>query len=568
MAYSSENSCKNDCSCDSCKSSHKNTQSEGFKQKAAYLINKTKTASNKLKDAITLGLGDTHGQEWTSTSNLSGAFPGAGTAAAAAYNIGRRAVDAFRESSEYIGSQEHYNDLVERNKRDIDNFKKERDPYARQYLQHIAQKSLQNVQNHPLHSKQPIKEDLNAPTSLPSHYVTHVFSFGEGQEAEHVGTWNGDKFTANDPNHPVYGDNGSYRKNNRRAPPATTMRDPHQGPPNEVHVVEKPNKELDKNDKHSVNHWHEHHTSMATMYDSLAKTTGTAKEKYEWRKKAAHHQDEAMKVRPEFYTNPVTGKPNEPHHVKDFEKWSPKPKETSDEKKAEDMLKESKEDLKMTKTLPRGVVKKGPGETYGDVDKCAPPTKDKDKKDTVVSGETGEEYSNKSQTEVKKMSEDKYSKLAELAFGHLNQNNQFRSAPIDEEILNESGDTQKGRDRLKALAQRTLEGTVKKVKTAPGYPYDKKTIQSRAVERGQETLRRIMRRIDDRGFKPREESINQRFPDVERDIAAIMKESYKKNKMMEDATNIHITTPEQRGDWLNVGRGSMNVLDYINKYKV
>ena len=47
-----------------------------------------------------------------------------------------------------------------------------------------------------------------------------------------------------------------------------------------------------------------------------------------------------------------------------------------------------------------------------------------------------------------------------------------------------------------------------------------------------------------------------------------MKESYKKTKLKEDATNIYIATPEQREDWLNVGRGSMDVLDYINKYKV
>jgi hypothetical protein len=55
---------------------------------------------------------------------------------------------------------------------------------------------------------------------------------------------------------------------------------------------------------------------------------------------------------------------------------------------------------------------------------------------------------------------------------------------------------------------------------------------------------------------------------LEYSIQEIMKESYKKKKMMEDAMNVYIATPEQREDWLNVGRGAMDVSDYINKYKV
>jgi hypothetical protein len=55
---------------------------------------------------------------------------------------------------------------------------------------------------------------------------------------------------------------------------------------------------------------------------------------------------------------------------------------------------------------------------------------------------------------------------------------------------------------------------------------------------------------------------------VEASIQEIMRESNKKRKMMEDATNIHIATPEQRQDWLEVSRGAMDVMNYINKYKV
>ena len=70
------------------------------------------------------------------------------------------------------------------------------------------------------------------------------------------------------------------------------------------------------------------------------------------------------------------------------------------------------------------------------------------------------------------------------------------------------------------------------------------------------------------GPRPVKENLNQRFPDVERDITAIMKESYKRAKLKEDAMNIHIATPEQRNDWLDVSKGAMDVVDYINKYKV
>jgi len=55
---------------------------------------------------------------------------------------------------------------------------------------------------------------------------------------------------------------------------------------------------------------------------------------------------------------------------------------------------------------------------------------------------------------------------------------------------------------------------------------------------------------------------------VEASIQEIMKKTYEKKKMMEDATNIHIATPEQRQDWLEVSRGAMDVMNYINKYKV
>lgn len=65
-----------------------------------------------------------------------------------------------------------------------------------------------------------------------------------------------------------------------------------------------------------------------------------------------------------------------------------------------------------------------------------------------------------------------------------------------------------------------------------------------------------------------EDNINNRNYAVEQDIAEIMKNTYWRKAMQEEAMNIYIASSEQREDWLNVGRGSMDVLDYINKYKV
>jgi hypothetical protein len=47
-----------------------------------------------------------------------------------------------------------------------------------------------------------------------------------------------------------------------------------------------------------------------------------------------------------------------------------------------------------------------------------------------------------------------------------------------------------------------------------------------------------------------------------------MAKTFEKRKMFEDASNIAIISPEQRQDWLNVSTGSMEVVDYFNKYKV
>lgn len=151
----------------------------------------------------------------------------------------------------------------------------------------------------------------------------------------------------------------------------------------------------------------------------------------------------------------------------------------------------------------------------------------------IKAGKTGEEYE-----DVKNMSQDKYTKLAEAAFGSLNQNNPFRSAPLNREV------------------EQMVEGDVIQF---PSKPKPTSTKPSKVITTA---TRRPA------GPRPVKENLNQRFPGVEGDIAAIMKESYKKKKMMEDATNMHITTPEQREDWLNVGRGAMDVIDYINKYKV
>lgn len=381
MKNKSEGSCSKGCLCDTCSGQSKSIKSEAFKEKAADLVRKTKEAGKKIKNAVTLGLGDTHGQEWTTTSNLSGALPGAGTTAAAALNVARRTVDAFREASDpYYNSAEHLQDLKDTEQehlRNAEQASKNKNYEGAQRYRQMAKEVAQRITNHPLNQKaESMLKELN-------------FKVG----------------------------------------------------------------------------------------DTL-------------------------------------------HKVDD-----------------------------VTKTLPRGVEKKGPGEAYGDVEKCAPAPKDKDK--TVVAGKTGEEYS-KPQEEVKQMKEDKYARLAEAAFGPLNRSNPFRSASLNEE-----------QETKKAAQQGAMEEEVEHIDEGDvvQFPRPKPTPKPSSKVITTATRRPA-------GPRPVKENLNQRFPDVERDIAQIMKESYKKTKLKEDATNIYIATPEQREDWLNVGRGSMDVLDYINKYKV
>jgi hypothetical protein len=439
MAYSSENSCKKGCSCDSCKGGHKSIRSEAFTDKIKGLVDKTKEAGNKMKTAATLGLGDTHGQDWTSTSNLSGTFPGAGTAAAAAFNIGKRTIDVFRESSEYIGSQEHYNDLVGRHKEDMENFEKQKDPYARQHLQRIARKSFENVQNHPLHSKIVTKKETNM--IKESHFIV-----------------------------------GDTLQNNTKQ----TMQGVEPGVPHKV-----------------------------------------------------------VKV----------GQSGGPFSVVTYHLKNTKTGQVHPFANAHMLLKKLDEELKtvddVTKTLPRGIVKKGPGEVYGDVEKSAPDVK-QNEKTGIVAGKTGEGYN--------KMS-DKYAKLAEAAFGLLSKDNQFRSVTLNTE------------------AEHLDEGDViqfpKKPKPSPTSP--RRVITTASLRspgprptQGSSATRPRLPRPDG----PVKENLNQRFPDVENDIISIMRESNHKRKLLEQAENIYITTPEQRQDWLEVNRGAMDVLDYINKYKV
>lgn len=527
MKNKSEGSCSKGCLCDTCSGQSKSIQSEAFKEKAAELVNKTKEAGKKIKNAATLGLGDTHGQEWTTTSNLSGSFPGAVTAAAAAFNVARRTVDAFRESSEYIGSKEHYDDLVDRYKEDMKNFGKETDSYARQHLQRIARKSFENVQNHPLHLK---NEQSNIVTKKETNMLKE--------------------------SHFIVGD---ILQNNTKQ----TMQGVEPEVPHEVVKVGQSGGPF-----------------SAVTYHLKNTKTG--------------------KIHP--FAN------------------------------AHMLLKRLNEELKtvddVTKTLPRGVEKKGPGEAYGTVDKCAPVSKDKDK--TVVAGKTGEEYSKKPQTEVKEMSEDKYTRLAEAAFGPLNRSNPFRTSNLmneghkvgDNVAIHMPGYAAHGHkgvisridpDRTATVhlnPGKGAHGVNTKMRLSGGM-FGPKPIEVtgmnvhtsgthtsvplsalRKLTESYETLDEVeqMDEGDVIQFKPKptpkpskvittatrrppgprpvKENVNQRFPDVERDIAAIMKESYKKKKMQEEAANMYIATAEQREDWLNVGRGSMDVLDYINKYKV
>lgn len=236
----------------------------------------------------------------------------------------------------------------------------------------------------------------------------------------------------------------------------------------------------------------------------------------------------------------------------------------------------------------------------------------------VIAGKDGEEYKKE-----KQMSEDKYTRLAEAAFGPLNQNNPFRSAPLKEEVeqideisnqlaqkafvkastddkhykhraasMNRTSDefedhVEKTADRLHGHIERKfgnvagLRATRALEKKKYGKVYTSLDPKHKYIDEGDviqfpgkpkptpkpsKVITTATRRPS--GPRPVKENLNQRFPDVERDIAAIMKESYKKAKLKEDATNIYIATPEQRNDWLEVGRGAMDVMDYINKYKV
>jgi hypothetical protein len=63
-------------------------------------------------------------------------------------------------------------------------------------------------------------------------------------------------------------------------------------------------------------------------------------------------------------------------------------------------------------------------------------------------------------------------------------------------------------------------------------------------------------------------AVNKRVPAVESAVLDVMAKTFEKRKMFEDASNIAIISPEQRQDWLNVSTGSMEVVDYFNKYKV
>lgn len=758
MAYSSKNSCKKGCSCDSCKGSHKSIQSENFKEKAANLIKKTKEAGEKIKTAATLGLGDTHGQEWTTTSNLSGTFPGAGTAAAAAFNVGKRVVDAFREASDpYYGTAQHLQDLKDTKQEHLwnaDQASKDKNYEGAQRHRQMAHEVDQRIKQHPLYK---IEEGfIKKLKSLNKKTKTAVDRYRETQK----------RLSQKPPS-------AARAKAMRKAFDVLDSK-------GKGHMAE-----TSKEREDMLNE------SKFAVGDTLQNNTRQTMQGVE---PGVPHK--VVKVKKQYtpFGDLVT------YHLKNTNTGK-----VVEFRNAHVLLKKLDEELKtvddVTKTLPRGVEKKGPGEAYGNVDKCAPVSKDKDK--TVVAGKTGEEYSKKPQEEVKQMSEDKYVKLAEAAFGSLNKSNPFRSAPLNEEAkvhphiralvkeinkhfdkigiggkttydgvtngvhvikhdapedkfgdidehhfavkglgtedvravhigghkdidgdlesldrqpehnvrlnlkkkdndskvskaaqqgameeevehlneisLKKASDTltalnQMGHDKqdpattrfvrqdLKAFPSRSGEDNVtrsldnmarhierkhgraaaaaaahaaihadnsyggawtskkfrdlaaehepekmeediasfkagyspKQVTTNKGFVTQAlkgagealkgaassavKAAGDAALKAGRAGVNVVGRKIADtvragmnepsKLGKVEENNINQRFPDVERDVAAIMKESYKKKKMMEDATNIQIATPEQRNDWLDVGRGSMDIADYINKYKV
>lgn len=62
--------------------------------------------------------------------------------------------------------------------------------------------------------------------------------------------------------------------------------------------------------------------------------------------------------------------------------------------------------------------------------------------------------------------------------------------------------------------------------------------------------------------------ITKRVPAVESAAMSVFAKTLEKRRLFEDASNIAIISPEQRQDWLNVSTGTMDVVDYFNKYKV
>lgn len=358
MAYSSENSCKKGCSCDSCKSSHKSIKSEG-------ILKTVKDLAKKAKDTATVEIGKALPDV---DSDMSGPFPGigvvvnplaakvarnptvrkvanlfAGAVSSAAEKAAKVAPSVVGEASDpYYGTAQHLQDLKDTKQehlRNAEQASKNKNYEGAQRYRQMAREVVQKINNHPLHPKNQQKAESMLKESK--------FVLGDTVVSK-------EPIQGMQPGH-------HYKVVNVTRTPS----------PIGNFVV---------------------HTLM--------------------------HENGSKIMVNNLHAMPVERVPFADKGHVDLAKRYPQNEEL---KTVDDV----------TKTLPRGVEKKGPGEAYGDVEKCAPAPKDKEK--TVVAGKTGEEYSKKPQEEVKQMKEDKYARLAEAAFGPLNRSNPFRSASLNEE---------------------------------------------------------------------------------------------------------------------------------------
>lgn len=584
MAYSSENSCKKGCSCDSCKSSHKNIQSEAFKQKKADLVNKIKEAGKKIKNAAELGLGDTHRQDWTSTSNLSGAFPGAGTTAAAIVNIGRRVVDAFREASDpYYGTERHLQDLKDTKQEHLQNAEqasKNKNYVGAQRHRQMAHEVDQKINNHPLHPKNQQKAEsmLKESKFVEGDRVVNtsekpIQGMQPGHHYKVVDVKRTPSPVGNFVVHTLMHENGSKIK----------VSNLHVMPVKRVPFADKGHVNLDKR--------YPQNEELKTV-DDVTKTLPRGVEK----KGSGEAYGDVEKCAPapkDKDKTVVAGKTGEEYSKKPQEEVKQMkedkyarlaeaafgPLNRSNPFRSASLNEEQETKVDGNHPVIKGLVNrinnrfsKGKGKTYYDgktngvhviVHK------------TPEDPDTGEHHELHFAADVNK-------RVARHIGGWHETGDEFDTSETMDPNTKYDTPLDKPTKELvsKAAQQGAMEEEVKHIDEGDVIQFPPRKLKSKPPKVITTATRRLSPgprpTLGNTATRPRlprpdgpvKENLNQRFPDVERDIAAIMKESNNKRKFLEQAENIYITTPEQRQDWLEVNRGAMDVLDYINKYKV